>query len=61
MKATGGTEINEYGEVVAIPTNVMFLVALGFLLLALAPCIWLVVRKTKEAKIQKEQKENEAE
>lgn len=58
MKATGGTEINEYGEVVAIPTNVMFLVALGFLLLALAPCIWLVVRKTKEAKIQKE---NEAE
>ncbi len=54
MKATGGTEINEYGETVAIPTNVMFLVALGFLLLAIAPCIWLVVRKTKEENVLKQ-------
>ncbi len=50
MKATGGTEINEYGETVATPTNAMFLVALGFLLLSLIPCVWLFVRKSKQEK-----------
>ena len=50
MKATGGTYINEYGETAARPNNYMFLVALGFLLLAIIPCVWLVIRKKKEEK-----------
>jgi MFS family permease len=51
MSATGGTYVNEFNETVTAPNNVMFLVSLGFLLIALAPSIWLFRRKQKEGKV----------
>ncbi len=57
MQTFGGTYINEFGETAVRPNNVMFLVALGFLLLAIIPCVWLVIRKKKEEKSAKEEKE----
>jgi MFS family permease len=32
-----------------VPTNVMFYVALGFMVLAILPCVWLILEKKKSA------------
>ncbi len=61
MKATGGTELDEFGATVAIPTQTMFLVALGFLLIAVAPSIWLVLRKRKKPAEEKPAEEKPVE
>jgi MFS family permease len=50
MRATGGTYVNDYGEEAVKPNRYMFLVTLGFMILALAPSIWLIVRKRRESK-----------
>jgi hypothetical protein len=49
MAATGASYTTSLGSEAINPTNVMFLVGLGFALLALAPAIWLLLSKKKEA------------
>jgi MFS family permease len=39
------------GTTSAAPTKVMFLVSLGFMLIAVAPSIWLLIAKKKEAAV----------
>lgn len=47
---TGITYTDSYGNTAAAPTAIMFLVALAFIAVALAPSIWLLLSKKKEAK-----------
>lgn len=50
MKLSGGT-YTDLGETKTLPTSVMFLVALVFIILAVAPSIWLFLRKRKANEI----------
>ncbi len=49
MRAAYGTYIDPtYGTTVTAPNEYMFLVALGFILIAFIPAVWLFLRKRKE-------------
>lgn len=49
MRLSGGTYV-DLGETKTLPTSTMFLVALGFIILAIAPSLWLFLRKKKNVK-----------
>jgi MFS family permease len=46
--------VNDYGLLSTAPSNVMFLVALGFTIVALAPTIWFLIEKKKSLKALEE-------
>lgn len=51
FQLSGITYTDSYNQTSPAPTAVMFLVALGFIVLALAPSLWLILREKKNPKV----------